>query len=106
MSRSDFGAWQPITTAPRDGARILVVIRASEQGAGEVDVVKWGRPQHSSDHCWIAVDSDAECQFVYTDSELVFWMPLPTNFPTRRAALLDADLPEPPHVSEAGGSGI
>jgi hypothetical protein len=106
MSRSDFGAWQPIDTAPRNGARLLVVIRASEQGAGEVDVVKWGHPQHSSDECWIAVDSDAECKFVYTDTELVFWMPLPTNFPTRRAALLDADLPEPPYASEAGGSGI
>ena len=48
----------------------------------------------------------AECQFFYTDTELVFWMPLPTNFPTRRAALSDADLPEPPFLSEDSGSGI
>ncbi len=106
MSGKDFGVWRPIATAPRDSSRILVVIRASEQAAAEVDVVKWGFPQHSSDACWIAVDSDAECQFVYTDMELVFWMPLPTSFPTRRAALLDADLPEPPHLSEGGRSGI
>ena len=106
MSGTDFGVWRPIATAPRDGARLLVVIRASEQGAGEVDVVKWGLPKHSSDDCWIAVDSDAECQFVYTDTELVYWMPLPTNFPTRRAALLDTNLPEPPFLSEDSGSGI
>lgn len=106
MSGTDFGMWRPIATAPRDGARLLVVIRASEQGAGEVDVVKWGRSKHSSDDCWIAVDLDAECQFVYTDTELVYWMPLPTNFPARRAALLDANLPEPPFLNEDSGSGI
>ncbi len=106
MSGSNFGTWQPIETAPRSGARILVVIRATEQGPGEVDVVKWGRPQHSSEDCWIAVDSDPQCQFFYTDAELVFWMPLPTNFPARRAALADADLPEPPYYNEASGSGI
>ncbi len=106
MSGTAFGVWRPIDTAPRDGARILVVIRATEQGEGEVDVVKWGHPRHSGEDCWIAVDSDSECQFVYTDAELVFWMPLPTNFPTRRATLRDADLPEPPFLSEDSGSGI
>jgi hypothetical protein len=106
MSGTDFGQWQPIATAPRDGTRILVVIRATEQGSDEVDVVRWDRPQRSNENCWIAVDSVSGCQFVYADPELVFWMPLPLQFPTQRSTILAANLPEPPEFKEAGGSGI
>jgi len=31
--------WRNMRTAPRDGSRILVTIRASEQGPGAVDLV-------------------------------------------------------------------
>lgn len=103
---SDFGHWQPIATAPRDGSRILVVVGATEQGSGEVDVVRWERPHNAGEKCWVAVDSVRGCEFFYTDGELVFWMKLPTNFPTQRSTIAASGLPEPPASEEAAGSGI
>ena len=49
--------WRPMATAPKDGTRIIVVIRASEQGASDVDVVRWAKPKSHSEYCWMATDS-------------------------------------------------
>ena len=35
--------WWHMTNAPRDGSRILVTVRSSEQGPAEVDVAYWAK---------------------------------------------------------------
>ncbi len=85
MDYSEFGEWQDLESAPRDGTRVLVMIRATEQGPAEVDVARWARPDRATPEGWIAADSDHECPVVYTDAELEFWMPLPTPLPKLRA---------------------
>lgn len=77
MSESDGGEWRSMRTAPRDGTRILVTVRASEQGAAEVDVVKWAKPGPGAEAGWIATDSDPEARVIYAEGELAAWMPLP-----------------------------
>jgi hypothetical protein len=86
MSESDFGVWQPMANAPRDGTRVLVAIRASEQGPAEVDVARWGRAEPAGEECWVASDSDHECIITYAEGELTSWMPLPTTLPKLRSA--------------------
>ena len=86
MTEVDFADWQPIATAPRDGTRILVALRASEQGPAEVDVARWAKPELSGDACWIATDSDPGAMVAYSDAELSSWMPLPTALPKLRAS--------------------
>ncbi len=106
MSDHEFGAWLPLDDAPRDGTRIIVAIRESEQGPGEVDVVRWARAPHTAEKGWIAADSDPECVIAYTDGELACWMPLPQSLPPARAALAGAGLPRVTPDMEIGGSGI
>lgn len=70
--------WRPMRTAPRDGTRVLVTVRETEQGPAEVDVVKWAKADPAADaYGWLATDSDAEARIVYGDGELAAWMPLP-----------------------------
>lgn len=106
MAAANLGEWQPIESAPRDGSRILVVIRATEQGPGEIDVARWARPARTGERCWIAADSDSSCQIVYADPEVLFWMPLPSHAPQTRSGVLASSLPAPPDLSEMEGSGI
>src|SRR5688572_21265284 len=77
MSESQSTEWRSMRSAPKDGTRILVTVRASEQGAAEVDVVKWARPDRDREAGWIATDSDPEARVVYAEGELAAWMPLP-----------------------------
>ena len=35
--------WRNMASAPRDGSRILVTVRSSEQGPAEVDMAYWSR---------------------------------------------------------------
>ena len=37
---SSYGEWQSVKFAPRDGTRVLVAIRETEQGPAEVDVAR------------------------------------------------------------------
>ena len=69
--------WRPMRTAPRDGTRILVTVRETEQGPAEVDMVRWSKPDASAEPGWLATDSDAAARIVYGDGELAAWMPVP-----------------------------
>jgi hypothetical protein len=97
MDESSYGEWQDMAEAPHDGSRVLVMIRASEQGPAEVDVARWGRAHGSGEECWIAADSDHACPIVYSDSDLEGWMALPTPLPKLRRGAKDI---------ETSGSGI
>jgi hypothetical protein len=109
MSGSDFGLWQDMAGAPRDGSKVLVEIRASEQGPAEVDVVRWAKPDRSSEACWISTDSDPAFPVVYADAELIAWMPLPAPPPKLRSTRVAASPSAPARdgdADETGGSGI
>jgi hypothetical protein len=77
--------WKPIASAPREGTRILVAIRPSEQGPAEVDVVRWSRAGVPGEEVWIATDSDTVAPVAYADVELSGWMPLPSPLPKLRS---------------------
>jgi hypothetical protein len=106
MNDANFGEWQPMWSAPKDGTRILVAVRASEQGPAEVDVVRWARQEPSGEKCWISAESDPAAAIIYTDSELAFWMPLPKVLPMRGPRESKIGWPKPPEAEEMGGSGI
>jgi hypothetical protein len=86
MDQSNFTQWKSMASAPRDGARILVAIRSSEQGPAEVDVVRWTRAELPGEEFWIATDSDPACRVAYAEAELTGWMPLPSPLPRLRSA--------------------
>ena len=74
----------PIATAPRDGSLVRVALRASEQGPAELDTVRWSKSASTGQEGWVAFDSDPEARVVYSDSELAYWLPLPSqNAPAR-----------------------
>jgi hypothetical protein len=100
MSEADFGRWQAMASAPRDGTRILVELRASEQGPAEVDMVRWARPDREAEACWLSTDSDPGVAIIYAEAELAGWMALPTPLPKLRSVQGGAD------PDEIGGSGI
>jgi hypothetical protein len=95
--------WQPMSKAPKDGTRIIVVTRATEQGPPDVDVVRWVKPKSHGEFCWVSTDSDRESVLIYDEWEVANWMPLPSWSPPYKTAGLAARLPGPP---EAEGSGI
>lgn len=103
MGRTEPADWQPMATAPRDGTRILVTVRASEQGPAEVDVVKWARPGVADAAGWLATDSDPDARIVYAEAELVSWMPLPAVLPALRSVRVAVGEPPP---GEMDGSAI
>lgn len=104
MTAAPFADWQPMTSAPRDGTKVLVAIVASEQGAAEVDVVRWAKPRGSSERAWIAADSDPTAIIQYADAELAGWMPLPSVLPALRSTGTPGGRPAPER--EEDGSGI
>jgi hypothetical protein len=105
MGDVETGVWLPMASAPRDGSRILAAIRPSEQGAAEVDVVRWGKPRRAEDACWMSTDSSHDCPIFYNGWEVAFWMPLPSWMPEMKPPGLAARLPVIPDA-EADGSGI
>ena len=109
MKTEDHGGWRDMASAPRDGTKVLVAVRESEQGAAEVDVVRWAKPERSAEECWIAVDSDPGCVIAYEEAELSLWMPLPSPLPRLRSARSAAAPPasaKQGNHDEIGGSGI
>ena len=109
MREAHFGQWQAMDTAPKDGTRILVEVRASEQGPAEVDVARWVKTERGGDGAWVAADSDPGCLITYAEAELLCWMPLPSPLPKLRAGRAAAAPPTGgtvPAADEIGGSGI
>ncbi len=105
IHRQDASSWKGMASAPKDGSRIIVVIRASEQGGSDIDVVHWARPTRGrSDECWLSTESSADCPINYEDWEVTFWMPLPSSLPPVRSPDLTSRLP--PIPKESDGSGI
>jgi hypothetical protein len=76
--------WRHMSSAPKDGNRILVTIRQSEQGPAEVDLAYWS----TDDQCWRSSDSSPGRIIEYAEPELKCWMPMPsanfarTSFPS------------------------
>ncbi len=108
MSDDPMKGWSLMTSAPKDGTRILVVTRAGEQGPADVDVVRWMKPgKATADACWVSTESSHDCAIFYDDWEVSYWMPLPDSIPPVRAPGLKPHLPGLTKGSdEAGGSGI
>jgi hypothetical protein len=91
MARSDTSPSKrprraPIATAPRDGSLVRVAIRASEQGPAEFDTVRWSRSETSGQEGWVAFDSDPDARIVYSDGEIAYWLPLPSQTAKRARA--------------------
>ena len=80
--------WRHMPSAPKDGSRILVTIRQSEQGPAEVDLAYWSNGDQFSGEGWRSSDSSPGRIIEYAEPELKCWMPMPlanlvrTSFPT------------------------
>lgn len=95
--------WRHMNSAPKDGSRILVTVRQSEQGSAEVDVVFWSPGDRFAIEGWRASDSVPGRVVEYAESELKCWMPMPSANPARSLA------PAPwegDDMDELDGSGI
>lgn len=46
--------WRQMSSAPKDGSRILVTVRPVEQGPAEVDVAYWARTDQFGSEGWRA----------------------------------------------------
>ncbi len=100
----DEARWRHMSTAPKDGSRILVTVRPSEQGPAEVDVAFWARADQFGIEGWRAADSHPGQIVGYADPELKCWMRLPTA-----NVDVEAGLPAPwagEDAEELYGSGI
>jgi hypothetical protein len=104
MISPDSAPQRPMATAPRDGSVVLVAVRASEQGAVEYDAVRFARSAQSGEEAWVAIDSDPDMRIAYAESELAFWLPLPTQLPELRSRRATPALSPPP--DESDGSAI
>ncbi len=103
----DRNGWLPMASAARDGQRILVTIRAGEQGPAEVDTVRWTMPRGSHERCWVATDTGPDALVTYEDDDLVAWMPLPSPTPAGRSGESGGVTPaRESDFLEQAGSGI
>ena len=96
--------WRHMSTAPKDGTRVLVTVRPVEQGAADVDVAYWARADAFGMEGWRAVDSAPGAIFGYAEPELKCWMPLPTANVGKQPATLPT--PFEGEEIEVDGSGI
>ncbi|MGR9167792.1 hypothetical protein [Rhizobium leguminosarum] len=74
----DTDRWRDMASAPRDGSRILVTIRQSEQGPAEVDLAYWSNGDQFGTEGWRASDSSPGHIIEYAEPELKCWMPMPS----------------------------
>ena len=73
--------WRHMQSAPRDGTRILVTIRPSEQGPGAVDLAYWSGGDQFGSEAWRSSDSTPGRIIEYAEPELKCWMPMPAANP-------------------------
>ena len=93
--------WQHMSTAPRDGTRVLVTVRSVEQGPADIDVAYWARADRFGIEGWRAADSNPGCIIAYADPEMKCWMPMP-----RAGMDASAAAPWDGEEKELFGSGI
>ena len=96
--------WRHMSTAPKDGTRILVTVRPVEQGPADVDVAYWAAADHFAFEGWRAADSAPGAIIGYADPELKCWMPLPQASPGAPSPALPG--PFEGDYLEIDGSGI
>jgi hypothetical protein len=99
----ELGQWRSMRSAPKDGSRILITIRSSEQGPGAVDLAYWSNGDQYGGEAWRSSDSAPGRIVEYSEPEMKCWMPMPTADPdqfTRPAAW------EGKNDEELDGSGI
>ena len=95
--------WRHMQSAPKDGSRILVTIRPSEQGPAAVDLAYWSNGDQYGGDGWRSSDSSPGRVIEYAEPELKCWMPMPF------ANLDRTTLPSPwegKDAEELNGSGI
>ncbi|MBM7046507.1 MULTISPECIES: hypothetical protein [Rhizobium] len=95
--------WRHMASAPKDGSRILVTIRPSEQGPAGVDLAYWSNGDQFGSEGWRASDSSPGRVIQYAEPELKCWMPMPS------ANLNRTSMPSPWEGDDAqqlDGSGI
>lgn len=95
--------WRQMPSAPKDGSRILVTIRPSEQGPAEVDLAYWSHGDQYGGEGWRSSDSSPGRIIEYSEPELKCWMALPMANMARSA------MPSPwqgKDARELDGSGI
>jgi hypothetical protein len=100
-------SWRHMKNAPKDGSRILVTVRSSEQGPAEIDVAYWSRADQFGIEGWRSADSHPGHIIGYADPELKCWMPLPK--PNASPDGSPAEMPAPwegDDAEELYGSGI
>lgn len=97
----DESGWRHMSSAPKDGTRILVTVRSSEQGPAEVDVAYWARADQFGIEGWRAADSHPGNIVGYADPEMKCWMPLPKAGATAMPKPWQGD-----NAEELFGSGI
>ncbi|MDP3896312.1 MAG: hypothetical protein Q8Q62_06520 [Mesorhizobium sp.] len=95
--------WRHMSSAPRDGSRILVTVRPVEQGGADVDVAYWARADAFGMEGWRAADSAPGAIVGYAEPELKCWMPLPS---ANTGKMPDLPAPFEGEEIEVDGSGI
>ena len=102
-------SWRPMSSAPRDGSRILVTVRPVEQGPAEVYVAYWAKADRLGLEGWRAADSYPGCVIGYAEPELKCWMPLPNASLDKTSTSTTSNMPPPWEGDDAeqlDGSGI
>ena len=97
--------WRRMSSAPKDGSRILVTVRPVEQGPAEVDVAYWARADQFGMEGWRAADSSPGLVIAYADPELKCWMPLPSASSASTASAMPTPW-EGEDAEQLDGSGI
>ena len=95
--------WRHMRSAPKDGSRILVTIRPSEQGPAAVDLAYWSNGDQFGGDGWRSSDSAPGRIIEYAEPELKCWMPMPSVEFNRKS------MPSPwegEDAQELDGSGI